>query len=498
MAQSIFRRLYFMLWLLALAAGTNYADAPRSRDCTQALKSLLGDRAGQLSSREYLSLRLQANYAQSREEWYEQNLASHIKRALRERLDMYRFYDEGLKRGERVVWVQQGLLKELNEKLWDIGGTEYYLLRLDEALSEVLDQNPAYGRIVHRNYKDRVIVTSLSSEDFEKRVLSQVKHKLAQRIGEIRERPGQNNLWETYIAQSIKFSDGTSIENAYVNLTLKQFRMNYDEWQKTTVSLRNRLKFTLETQGIAWAKVLKAARRFKDSNEALVRYVAMHGVRLDRRQVQQIRYYMRLMRLADFLPMAKLPTEAERRFMQAALERAQIGGTQALNDIPRLKTLLADSWGYRRALFLGDVKNSHHMMATDISGLGERAMLAQDAWIEEGAHLSRLENIYEGTTRFLDDQYESIERELRRILGEQADIHVYSSGDDALWGLPQMTIEQMNDVRAFLKSRDNLYSQLSEIAKPGDPESIAFSVHHARDELFRLKPELKEAMNPLD
>lgn len=468
------------------SSGTSSKDT-----CSEAFRALLDSRKGSLSSRDYLRVNLSQSYARTRHEWYRSEVAVSAIRNLKERLNLYKYFQEGLASGEKILWIQQGLLKDLNEKLWDIGGTEYYLLKLDDVLADVLEAHPSWGRVIHKNYKDRVIVTSLSTEDIQSKLLHEVQKRVAQSIGEIRSNPGANYSWESFIEQSLRFSEGLSLEAAYADLMLRQYRMSFEEWQKATITLRKRLKMNFENRGLSWAQVLRAGRRYKNSDESLMAYFAKQGVPISRQTLEQLRDYMHLMRLGDFLPLPRIPTDSDVAFMKLAIARLEAGEVNILEDIPRLKKLLEDSWGYRRAVFLDDIKTSGSIVATDISGLGEKALLAQDAWIDAGARLSELPAVYRQTSEFLNTRYAEIESELRAVLGKDAEIYVYRSGDDALWGLPPLDAFTMKKVKEILGSNKDLYSQIVTIEKSGNPEAVADAIYKAREELFRLKPEKK-------
>jgi hypothetical protein len=149
--------------------------------------------------------------------------------------------------------------------------------------------------------------------------------------------------------------------------------------------------------------------------------------------------------------------------------------------------MAGEAWDLERSLFLEEALLSRYMAATDIEGLGARGLLAQDAWIAQGAPLEKLPDVYEGTSRFLEEIYTGIEEGLRRILVRDAHISVYRSGDDGLWALPQMTVEEARDVTKFLKEHGGIYSHVQYIDDAGTPTGVAKAVYGSRHSLFASK-----------
>lgn len=473
------------VWALASAAQAAQPRPLGGRNCPPALYALLNDSALPLSARLMIQP-LSAAAAEDKRKWFQSSVAASLRRSLQQQLDWARYNTEGLAAGEKVFWIQQARLKELNEKFWDIGGTEYYLLTFDKILGDVLEENPSWGRIIHRNYKDRVIVSDLSARDFEVRVMGPVKARLGRQISRIRERPADNEVWSNYIERSISLGKGASLVDAHVNLKLQPFRLSIEEWRMRTITMRTQLENAASARGLEWGQVLRQARTLskQDPQELDAWLAANHW---PSPAGDRIRSYISLASVADFLPLNEVPGAQQLEQIRALLRRSNDEALAALAERPLVQRLAGEAWDLTRSLFLEESLGARFMAATDIEGLGARGLIAQDAWIARGARTEDLARVYESPSRFLEEVYQSIEEGLRRILGRDARIGLYRSGDDGLWSLPSMTPEQQRDVAQFLKDHGGVYSHLQTIDGAGTPAGVAKAVFESRRKLFASK-----------
>jgi len=458
--------------------------------CAASLKDLVlagTDR----SSFNHFKSRIKVNYSASNEDWFKEHVQDAFRRAVDEKLNWQLYHENGLAEGERIIWLQQGMLKELNDKMWDIGGTEYYLIQLDTALAKVLDANPHYGRIIHRNYKDRVVITSLSVKDFQSLVMSKVTQELVVEISKLRQTAGNGWEWTQYIRHGLKLGEGQSLDDAHFALQLGKLGKSFDDWRAETVDLRARLDFSLSQKGLTLSEALRRSRYYKADIDAFRSWMRSKG--FSSKFADRVKYYARLTNIADFLPTAPLLSDADFQYLLRAKRALDVNQAEILHDIAKFKTLFRDTWDFRRATFIRDLRESHVVLATDISGLGEKALLARDKWVAGGATKSGIESVYNTTTDFLNNYYKDLHDSLASIVGGADNVKLYASGDDALWGLPRLTPEQKAKVHTLLEGKNDLYSLVTKIKNPGEAESVAEAIFEARDNLFKLKPVVKKS-----
>jgi len=447
-------------------------------------------------SREHLTKELERAYSGSDSKWYHENLEQDLDQALVERANFQRYLDEGLKPGEQVYWVQQRELKELNEKLWDIGGTEYYLMTLDRELGAFLKDNPNLGRIVHRNYKDRVVVSSLSAADFEKRVMAPLRARVSKEVSQVKERLGTSYLWNDYLEDSLKVGQGRDLEAAFMDLHLSARGQDFDTWKTQTENARQHLVQQVQSArpGVAFEKYLRLTRQLKSQPAKLAQALAKDG--LPASLAPELIKYLDDLRVADFLPLAKPVSEADQRVLEHTQRALKNDSANPIAELPRIESIVDDSWIFQRSRFLKEAQGARYMVASDIRGLGEKALIAQDQWLASGASPQTLSRVYEGTTAFLNGRYAEVLGGLRKILGPQATIGVYRSGDDALWALPDMTIDQKNAVDSFFKEQGDMYHAVVDVNSQAGAAGVADAVHGAREKLFGDKAALKHGHDP--
>ncbi len=490
------------MYILALAVlfplqgfAANF-EAANARSCAQDLHTLVGTKTGQSagskkdqSSLNYFRARIEHNYAANNEDWFKEHALDAFKRAIDEKINWQRYHEEGLKPGERIIWIQQSMLKDLNDKLWDIGGTEYYLLQLDEALAKVLSENPRYGRIIHRNYKDRVLISSLEPGEFKSLVLSKVINEVTTKISKVREVPGLGWEWNRYMRQSLNFGWDMSMERALLDMQVSKLGLSFEQWKEISHELQIKISLEMMYKKISLEEAMVYARRHRGQQGVLQKWLVSKGI--NKKWANKILYYMHLTNVADMLPTQKLLDDTEFQYLLRARDSINESYSQALQDLPKFKRLFADSWDFRRATFIRELKDSHTILATDISGLGEKALLARHKWIVDGAKISTLETVYDKTSVFLDSYFKTLHDEIAQIVGGADKVRLYASGDDALWGLPDLTEAQRVEINKLLAERKDLYSLMRNIPRPGEAKSVADTIFETRDALFELKAKLK-------
>lgn len=445
-------------------------------------------------SREHLKKELRKAHGGSDADWYRDTLEKDLDQALVERSNYQKYLDEGLKPGEHVYWMQQRELKELNEKLWDIGGTEYYLMTLDRELGALMKRHPELGRIVHRNYKDRVIVSSLSSADFEKKVMAPLREKVATEVTQVKDRLGTSYLWQDYMNDSLEVAKGKSIEDAFLNLHLEKQGKSFEAWRSSATEARQQLekRLTKARPGESLENILRETRRAKGDLQKLEAVLKKKG--LPESLAPDLMKYLDELRVADFLPLARPMTAADKQVLELSQAALKADPSNPLLELPRIESVIDESWVFQRSRFLKEAKEARYMVATDIQGLGERAMLAQDRWLLDGAKQSELTQVYSKTTSFLNSRYDEVHKKLKTILGEHATVGLYRSGDDALWSLPDMTIDQKKAVDDLFRAQSDMYHAVVDVNQQAGPEGIADAIHGAREKLFSDKDALKNGV----
>lgn len=424
---------------------------------------------------------------QTREKWFEQSLAKNFERSLKMRKAWHTYSSQALAPGEHFVWIQQSRLKELNEKLWDIGGTEFYLYSLDDLLSEHLEKNPHFGTLVHRNYKDRVIVTKLSNAEFQTKVLEPIQEKLAEQVVNLRYGmdPKALPFWQYYIRNSTHIGSGPNLETAFLDVKLNPLKLDFNHWNKIVSKIRGHLKNVVAEKNMNWEKLLIDAKELKNDPVQLEERLQKLG--LEKIKVPTLLRYLELMNVVDFLPIPQSPAPSEINKINQVLINKNTEQMEELSRLAIAHKLTHGTWDYSRSLFLAEAQDAKYILATDIRGLGNRALLARDKWIAQGSKISELRNVYSKTTVELQKQYEEIENEIGKILGKKVHIPQYISGDDGLWALPNLSSSEFRQLIEYLRSNTRLYSHI-ELIPPGDiSQGLADAIFRSRRALFDSK-----------
>jgi hypothetical protein len=487
---SSLQKLAILLFLLGFCA---HSAGLTDQGCGLALEQLLkrapSPQAEQLrdhkdSSRHILAAEI-SHHGDDRS-WYQLSLSANLRQAISERLNFAEYLEHGLKPGEHVMWLQQAKLKELNEEIWDIGGTEYYLLALDRNLTRFFQKNPKLGRVIHRNYKDRVMVSTLSDADFAEKVVGPLKAAVLTELHVAKQSAASTGLDD--VASSMSFASGSSVVEAHINLKLKALGMTFPEWKKAVFELRGRLVSIANSRTIPipFQDLMKVARRYRDDPAILIKWLNARG--MGSGEYFMLRRYRKLLALADFLPINPPPKPAEIAWLKSLLEKANKSPIQLALEIPEIQEKLHFIWDISRSLFLRNSLSAGYIMAVDIKGLGEKAMLAQDAWVEGGANLTKLPEVYNKTSQFLAREYEKIEETLTSEIRSDVIIATYISGDDALISMHPLTeYQKRRSDQLMLERHSDAYFKGTEVAEPGNAVSLAHAIHGARAALFSSK-----------
>jgi len=451
------------------------------------------------STRALLSEELSGVAGSSQDQWIRENVKPAFERAAASRKAWTEFADgKGLRRGERVFWVQQREIKELNEKLWNMGGTERYLATLDEEVAAVLSADPKLGRLIHQNYKDRVIVSKLSQEEFEKRVLAPARERAAEKVAQAFS--SQNgaasaeirDAWREWIRQSTDVGSGKSLMEAHLskNPQIRAIQEQkgvgtleaYSVWKSDAGKLRTRVDAGLTKGGVTIREAFLMLKKVEGSTAGMARMLTNRGMASEEasRVAALVVDYKNQLSVADVLPLPKKLTPLENRRLEIA----------AKGDYQQAHRVLSDAWVFERNLAFSKAPDAGAVVALDVQGLGVDGLVARDQWMKQGARLEELPEVYRGTSASLEERMEKVKQGIEEIVGKQ--VHLYQSGDDALILVPpsggQATIRK---IEAFVQQQDSLYSAVEPIPTVSSAEKrsedIAESIHRVREKLFSQK-----------
>jgi hypothetical protein len=428
----------------------------------------------------------------SREAWIQEHLTPAFEQAAARMRDWTELSKSGLRRNERVFWIQQHEIKELNERLWNMGGTERYLSVLDDELARTLREQPALGRVVHQNYKDRVVVSALSESEFEQKVLIPTRQRAAERVAKsFSSQADTATDWQAWMAQSTDWGSGKSLlqahlaKNAEIQLLQREHGVSvvraYERWHEGAVKLRTRVDESLRGSGLNMREAFLLLKKAEGSVEGMVQLLARRGV--DRMRGQELAKlvadYRQSLSVGDFLPLPKKLTPADAR----RLELASHG------DYQQAHRLLRDSWVFERNLAFSKTPQAGMVVAIDVQGLGVEGLIARDDWLKRGAKLSELPQVYGQTTERLERRMEQMRKGIEEAIGGKKSVHLYQSGDDALILVPPNS--HRAEIEEFISSQTGLYAHLEVIPPVSDAarrsEDVAGAIHRARTGVFDQK-----------
>jgi hypothetical protein len=467
-------RIYAAIGALALALNASAAPRVRTPKESIELAPVTADCRRLLTEAEILVRHI----SQSSEDL--KTLFAHYEEQTRNWRD---FLNGQAEPGTRVYVLHQTGIKQLNEEIWNITGTEEYLETFHDFLHQYLKTNPSLGRVLHNDYKNHFVSSILDADAFQLLVIEPVTERLARAMAA--KLPDWN--WKEWISTNLYSGAGASPAEAYFRAGLARARysrnpldINVTEWRLKAVTRRERLVKAAAAIGIEWETVLAVIHNYIGrgalKEAALKRWLA-------RRHAEAVfdeltKYYDDL-QIADFLP------------------------------LPEAEDASMPGWAIQRRTLFANVKDSRFIAVTDVQGLGSIARRFQDHWIARGASLVELQTVYAQSTAALEMFFAETYASLKSIIGKPDGIHVYRSGDDAIWFLPRLAGAKKKAVRELFEDlRDTgrehyqlsfrlHYSNLIKIN--GDlpiAEGIADALTRARQSLFDGKKKYKPVLPP--
>jgi hypothetical protein len=419
----------------------------------------------------------------TKNEWFETRIKDDLKAAVDERLNLENVLSNGIKPGERVYWVQQRGLKELNEKYFNIGGTEYLLMAIDRELSALLKAKPELGYICHSNYKDRVIVSTLSAGEFFDKIVKPVRESVIADIKAVKAKVSTGVNWQSFLESSTQIGNGKTLDEAFLSLHSEARHVGFDEWKRLAQVRRKALE--VEVRGtnseIAIEEILARSREWKDKPQELEAWATAH--KLSPKALNLVASYREHLRAFDFLPIPERLKPEEKvmlEFFDSKLKNQDLKSVD-YSSVGLLSNALSDSWIFQRSIFLKNARDSQLIIATDVRGLGKRGLIAQDRFVMNPAtKASDLPHIYADTSRYLEERYQKLIADIRALLPKDSQLFAYRSGDDGLLAISNVDPATQKKIADYLREIEDLYSSMTRIQKPGDPESLARALTVAR------------------
>jgi hypothetical protein len=459
--------------------------------CSLHLRTEVQKSGGTLSPQRLMQLRLSdPNYADP-QVWFQKMISKNIRRALQTQIDRGVIAERGLGASENYFVIQQLNLKELNEELLDIGGTQYYLQALDDSLYSIFEEAPQLGKVVNVNYKDRAIVSSLTSEQFEQKVMVRLRERTLKYIGFLAKESGERLDWEAYLKRSLAFHSGRSIERALFELRLSLLGLSEENWRMEIKEIRATLLF-LKSKPDSLTDLLKEFRQVENYRPATLNsWVKSHFTSAEM-PLDLLRRYMKLLAVADMLPMSEPASKLRRQKLEFAKKIVNDDPKRALDQFKSIAYLTPDAWSIHRSRFLRASLGRRIIISTDMKGLGAHALADRERWVEQGAHLSELSRVYEPTTQFVRSRTQEFSQALRYAVGVPSSVDYYTSGDDGLWSLPMLSPDRLTELKDVLqKFAGDFYFHIEIVEEGKDDEDIrrktAAAVNSAWKALFQSK-----------
>ncbi len=397
--------------------------------------------------------------------------------------------------------LHQTAIKELNEKIWNMTGTEEYLETFHDLLHQYLKTNPALGAVLHNDYKNHFIASPLDPKSFHDLVLEPVLARLIRHMQS--KRPDFD--WATWIPATIFHGEGKTPAEAYFRAGLARSKFTPDaaqlsvpEWQAQATARRGRLMLFAVDKGIDWSMMLglihKNIGRGVMPETIVERWLHEHGD-VDGAIFNDMRRYYDDLQIGDFYP---LPDPG---LIPSTLE--DFVAAKASDPFKGQRS----NWTVERRTLFTMVKDARYIVATDVQNLGGVARRFQDEWIARGARLEELQAVYAKSTAALETFFSLVHQLLTAATG--GPVQVYWSGDDAVWFLPKLTKLQQRSVRKiFLTLAETgdvedsielkLHRSTAVAIDPSKPvaEGVAAALMSARDSLFASKNKHKAAAKP--
>ena len=390
-------------------------------------------------------------------------------------IEWTRFAQEGLKDGEHIVWMREDGLKDINVISKGITFSEKYLLLKDWHLSEILSEHPEWGRLIHRNFKDRTVITSLSVAEFKKTVLSELQKRLELDLAS----SGATGMGYLRLLMSrVQVESSRYFEGAH----LKAMGFDINAWQQQTHLLREKIQNILSKHTDETTQVL--SRVFKDKKKSNISFLKedveksleRQGIPQDisRKVSQDILLYLESIQGADLLPPPDVLTAEQLSKVEEWLAKDKKADKNILELVSRRP------WTQRHAQFIRNafLKGSTSIIAIDIRGFGLQSFVIRDTWMRGDPSRKDLPKIYVESTRELNVFFDQLSKDLKEKTGVDIIAH-FRSGDDALMALPaDLSSEQMNLLHDFLSRDDRIYYSIATKSSP--QESLGLLIETAR------------------
>lgn len=396
-----------------------------------------------------------------------------------------------------VHLLHQTAIKDLNENIWNMTGTEEYLETFHDLLHQYLKANPVLGAVLHNDYKNHFVASPLDPSGFDDLVLRPVINRLILHMQA--KRPEFD--WASWIPATIFHGVGNSPAEAYFQAGLARAKFNpnaraltYVEWQAQALARRERITQFAERTQTDWSTILavlhKNIGRGPNLERTLERWLRLRGD-VDGRVFNDLKYYYDDLQIGDFYP---LPDPG---LIPGTLEDFFANKSTGPFKGPR------STWTVERRAIFTMARDANFIVATDVQNLGGVARRYQDQWIARGARIEELPGVYAQSTAALEAFFSSVHQRLSLATGGM--VHVYWSGDDAVWFLPALTAAKKDAVAAIFRQlaetgdvEDTIELKLHcsgltgiDAAKPLT-EGLADALMSARDSLFAGKHKKKK------
>ncbi len=394
----------------------------------------------------------------------------------------------------RVVWIQSTGLKEMNESFWKIGGTEHYLSLLDEQIEKTLQAHPEWGELIHFNYKDRVIATTLTQRQVRDQLMPELRMRIAKELTKFFEQDNIPGLkaspeqieasWTKFIEQHLVTGIGFDHVSAYLDLRGIPSVPKFKLWASTTTALRQELVGDLQALNLSFGELFTARRYYSDAPSSFRQWCK--DKRMNDKQIADFENYWARLQVGDFLPLdTTLPPDQVGELSEFIAAFGREGAAPEAFEAVYQK--VRNSWSVERTSFFSETLSAKYLIAVDIRGLGNTSAQSRDQWVANGAKLKDLPKVYNRVSKYLDTKFETLENELSDIVGQQ--VRLYRSGDDGLIAVPEVSAETLDKIKLYFAAKnDDLYSHIETVASVGSADDIAKAITTVRDELFSLKP----------
>ncbi len=464
--------------------------------CSSHLSKAVRAAGGSINSRTLMHLRLTDPNTLEPLAWFQNQISKTIRRALQTRINYSIVNENGLKPKENFYVIQQLYLKELNEQLLDIGGTQYYLQALDSSIHTILENSPSLGTLVHVNYKDRVVVSELSPEDFEIKVLGPARNLTENYINFLSRDSGERVDWAAFLKRSLAVNSGKSIEEGLFKVRLGLLGLNENQWRAEIAQTRATVLQMVKSENEI-PVLLRKFRWIENLPGMTEKWEQKNFAGFKKSQVSEtLRRYIELLSAGDMLPLPEAISPWQRKSYDSLKDVIDKTPQAALDRFKSLANRIPEAWAIHRSYFLRASLGKRIIISTDLRGLGNRAMEAREAWVAAGAKVSDLSKIYQSPTDFMEERHQALRKALRYVVGLSSGVDSYVSGDDGLWSIPMLNPEKLEELRTLLnKFSKDFYFHIEIIEDSDNTETArkntAIAINNAWRALFETKVKLK-------